>query len=73
MATNRRSFLKKAAITAPGVALLGTGMSGNDSIIIPETINENLKKDYGWLDVRDCGASGSTFRTAAVTKSGQSR
>jgi len=71
MTTNRRNFLKKTAISAPGVALLGSshGMSGKENIILPDPVNENLKS-FGWLDVRDCGASGSTFRTSAVTKSG---
>jgi len=71
MATNRRNFLKKAAITTQGVALFGTtqAISGKVSTTVPVGISIN-QSNNGWLNVRDCGASGSTFRTAAVTKSG---
>ena len=74
MNTNRRNFLKKAAITAPGVAFIGTtqGMSGtsyfNDQD--PLNINADRQLDDGWLNVRDCGVSGSKFETTATTSSG---
>ena len=40
MVRNRRNFLKKAAITAPGIALIGTaqGMSGRGILNEPEQL-----------------------------------
>ena len=74
MNTNRRNFLKKAAITAPGVAFIGTtqGMPGtsyfNDQNQL--NINDDRQLDDGWLNVRDYGVSGSKFETTAATTSG---
>ena len=72
MSTNRRNFLKKAAITAPGIALIGTaqGMHGAVSYNEPEEVIADHNHDNGWINARDCGASGSTFRTNAITKAG---
>jgi len=72
MNTNRRNFLKKAAVTAPGLALIGDvyGQPGkNDSVGANQAVVDHSGKD-GWLNARDCGASGSTFQTTAVTRSG---
>ena len=72
MNTDRRNFLKKAAITAPGMALIGTakGMQGAVKYNEPEEVIADHSHDNGWLNARDCGASGSTFQTNAATRSG---
>ncbi len=68
--TTRREFLKKASLAAPATVLAG------NAEIIPVTDisqgqdNTGTLSGNGWLDVRDCGASGSTFRTTAVTRGG---
>ncbi len=71
MNTNRRNFLKKTAVAAPGVALAGTVQSfAATSSIGSKQIIADPKLHDGWLNAADCGASGSTFQTIAVTKSG---
>lgn len=73
--TNRRDFLKKAAVTAPGMAIMAdsSSLQGiNDSTGSYQTVVDHSGKD-GWLNVRDLGASGSTFQTTAVTKSGSNQ
>ena len=72
MKTNRRNFLKKAAITAPGVALIGAaqGMPEKGTFVDQDKANPDRTMDDGWLNVRDCGASGSKFQTTASTVSG---
>ena len=71
MNTNRRNFLKKATITVPGVALIGAhhGMPGTSHFNDQDQVNADRQLDDGWLSVRDCGASGSTFSTTAATTS----
>ena len=72
MNINRRNFFKKAAVTAPGVALLGAaqGMPVNSNFNDQNQLITERQLEDGWLNVRDCGASGSTFKTTAATKSG---
>jgi hypothetical protein len=72
MNTNRRDFIKKAAFTAPAVALGGASheLSGTGSLKTDEQPVTYRAGDNGWLNVRDCGASGSTFQTTASTNSG---
>ena len=72
MNTNRRNFLKNAVVAAPGVALIGNiqnipGSKNSTDQIQPVA---DPKLDDGWLNVRDCGASGSKFQTMAATKNG---
>ena len=71
MNTNRRNFLKKAAITAPGIALAGSveGIPGTENYVGREQPATYRQGNDGWLNVRDCGASGSIFQTTASTKS----
>ena len=70
--SNRRNFLKKAAITAPGVALLGAskGIPVTGNFIDQDKPNTDHQFDNGWLNVSDYGASGSKFETTATTNSG---
>ena len=72
MNTNRRSFLKKAAVTAPGVALIGAvpGFAEAEHTSDINALSYQEQLDNGWLNVRECGASGSIFQTTAATKSG---
>ena len=71
MKTSRRNFLKKAAVTAPGMAIIGTqGVPGTVNLKEPEEVISDHMYEDGWLNVSECGASGSTFQTIAVTKSG---
>ena len=72
MNTGRRNFLKKAAVTVPGLSLIGTsyGIPATGSLSESEQVIADRKLDKGWLNARDCGASGSTFQTTAVTKNG---
>ena len=71
MTTSRRNFLKKAAVTAPGIALISnaqipvTGKFANPE----EAISDHSHED-GWLNARECGASGSTYQTTAAAKNG---
>ena len=60
MNANRRDFLKTAVVTAPGLASTGAirGISGSD---IPDHSDLEISdhtNDFGWLNARDCGASG---------------
>lgn len=75
MSTSRRSFLKTAAVTAPGMALIGTasGVPGNDFSNLADKVISDHTNDFGWLNARDCGASGSTFRTTASVKNGSNQ
>jgi hypothetical protein len=72
MNRSRRDFLRKAAATAPAVAMSGTAaaFAGQDNNMHNNPLGIQEKANNGWLNVRDFGASGSTFRTTAVTKSG---
>ena len=72
MNSSRRNFLKKAAITTPAVALLGAAQSmpGTGNLYGPDQVIADQKLADGWLNARDCGASGSIFQTTSVTKSG---
>jgi hypothetical protein len=72
MNTNRRVFLTYAAAAAPGVALIGNiqKIPGSDNLTNPVQPVADLTLDNGWLDVRDCGASGSKYLTIAATKNG---
>ena len=74
MNTGRRNFLKKAAVTAPGVALISTAHGFDRAGTLKEP--DQPVPDYfddGWLNVRNCGASGSKFQTTAATKSGSNQ
>ena len=68
--SNRRDFLKKAAVTAPGIALMGSVQEIPGKDTLPDTAIIITQHDNGWLNARDCGASGSTFQTSAATTSG---
>jgi hypothetical protein len=72
MLSNRRNFIKKAAVTTPGVALIGAtyGISSVNPKNNDDHFNTDLSSDNGWLDVSSCGASGSKFGTTAATKQG---
>ena len=68
--SNRRDFLKKAAVTAPGIALMGSVQEIPGKDTLPDTAITITQHENGWLNARDCGASGSTFQTSAATTSG---
>lgn len=73
MNTNRRNFLIKAAATIPGVAYVGAiqGMESTRDFDDQNQLNAGSPLlDNGWLNVRDCGVSGSKFETTAATTSG---
>lgn len=74
MKTNRRIFLKKAAITAVApVAVTSCSapkISETGSPVLQEGLSEARTLKDGWLNVRDCGASGSQFRTTASAVAG---
>ena len=67
--TGRRSFLKKAVLTVPAVALAGTtsAFPGQSGTIESGLLSSEEKAFNGRLNVKDCGASGSTFETTAAT------
>jgi hypothetical protein len=71
MNTSRRNFLKNAALTAPAAAFIGSSPD------IPLTEHSPVLSaivkplpDNGWLNVADCGASGSMFKTVAAATAG---
>ena len=70
--TGRRSFLKKAVLTVPAAALAGTtsAFPGQSGTIESGLLSSEERAFNGWLNVKDCGTSGSTFQTTAGTKSG---
>ena len=72
MNSNRRNFLIKAAVVAPGVAFIGAaqGMSETSNLDDQNQLIADRHLDYGWLNVRDCGVSGSKFETTAATTNG---
>lgn len=75
MSSNRRDFLKNTVLAAPGAALIGSPRqleengSSSDSNHTPA--NDLIQN--GWLNVKDCGASGSTYNTTASTSSGSKK
>jgi hypothetical protein len=72
MNTNRRNFFKKAAVTAPGITLVGAiqKMPGKGKLTEPEVVISDHSHEDGWLNARECGVSGSTFQTTAASTSG---
>ena len=68
----RRDFLKSAALAGPGLAFMGSTheMPEAGHYIDKSQVNSARKLDNGWLNVQDCGASGSEFQTIASTVSG---
>lgn len=72
MNTSRRNFLIKAALSASGVAFTGvlSGISGTSHSNDQNQPNAERPLEDGWLNVRNCGASGSKFETTAGTTSG---
>jgi hypothetical protein len=75
MNRSRRNFLRNAAMTAPAVAMAGTAPAfpGLAHSVDESPLDLQEKANNGWLNVRDFGASGSTFRTSAVTRSGSNQ
>jgi len=72
MGTSRRNFLKTAAIATPALAITGSvhGMTGYDNSGHAGQLISDHSNDSGWLNARECGASGSTFQTTGVARSG---
>jgi len=72
MSTSRRNFFKTAAISTPALAITGAvnGITGEDKPGHSEKLISDHTNDLGWLNARECGASGSTFQTTALTRSG---
>ena len=72
MNTDRRTFLKKAAITVSAVAFIDAAKGTPEAEHLNDQMSENYNGqiDNGWLNVKDCGVSGSRFQTTAATKSG---
>jgi len=71
MNTSRRNFLKNATLTAPAAAFI----SSSTDIPFAEhsPVLSGIRKplpDNGWLNVADCGASGSIFQTVAAATAG---
>ncbi len=72
MSPNRRKFLQNTVVALPGVAFIGAEQSAAATVGLnePAEMPADERCDYGWLNARDCGASGSPFRTSAKTMSG---
>jgi hypothetical protein len=72
MATNRRDFLKTAALAGSGMTLTGPvkDVPGRNDLMDADQVTTDHSLDNGWINARDCGASGSIFQTTAATKSG---
>ena len=72
MSTNRRHFIKAAALTAPGMAFIGSSkdIPGINDLKDPDRVISDRRLDNGWINARDCGASGSKFETTASATSG---
>jgi len=72
MSSNRRKFIQNAVVAVPGVTLIGAAQSAGTtgSLNEPAEMPADHWHEDGWLDVRDCGASGSPFKTNAKTMSG---
>ncbi|MCX6985556.1 MAG: hypothetical protein NT118_12535, partial [Lentisphaerae bacterium] len=75
MNSNVKSFLKKAAVNASGIYLIGAaqGVLATSSSDDQNRTNANFLSESGWLNVRDCGASGSKFETVAATAEGSKK
>ena len=74
MNTNRRSFLKKTAVTAPGIALISNAqIPVTGKFAQPEEAISDHSHEDGWLNARECGASGSIFQTTAAAKNGSKK
>lgn len=72
MNSNRRDFLKNAAVAVPGITFIGTAQ--NTPVVVslnePEEVVADHWHEDGWLNAREYGASGSKFQTTASTLSG---
>lgn len=72
MRTDRRNFLIKAAVTIPGVAFIGTKQENaqTNNFNSQDSQKDRHTIDDSWLNVRNCGVSGSKFETTAATTIG---
>ena len=72
-----KEFFKKCSIdctrrlASVGASVHGTGETNDYGTI--QIAKTDHSQEYGWLNVRDCGASGSEFKTTAATVSGSQK